>query len=96
MAATQMTASRLLAPTASTGISSTRRASRPARAVRVFASAQVQIVISYNVKFWQPYGRNETLIRLDQFRYFPNVLETALLLYECSSPKASTCVINTV
>ena len=40
MAAAQMTASRLLAP--STGISANRRASRPARAVRVFASSQVQ------------------------------------------------------
>ena len=38
MAATQMTASRLLVP--STGISN-RRSSRPARAVRVFASTQV-------------------------------------------------------
>jgi len=38
MAAAQMTASRLLAP--STGISSQRRAPRPARALRVFASAQ--------------------------------------------------------
>ena len=40
MAAAQMSASRLLAP--STGISANRRASRPARAVRVFASSQVQ------------------------------------------------------
>ena len=40
MAAAQMTASRLLAP--STGISSQRRAPRPARALRVFASAQVR------------------------------------------------------
>lgn len=50
MAAAQMSASRLLAP--STGISGNRRASRPARAVRVFASSQVHNdLFQANVRF---------------------------------------------
>ena len=66
MAAAQMSASRLLAP--STGISGNRRASRPARAVRVFASSQVRMRIFQGS--WAAMAGFPAVADRHQHRYF--------------------------